>query len=108
MKLYDVKKLTISQVSEIRDFSDDFDILDNYETDQDLSDADFIHGKVVINGIIYHMIHGFPGDEPQGVVYTPSFDEIYCVHWSSDDNNPVTSWYINSLENRQVPKEWFV
>jgi len=53
------------------------------------------------------MIHGFPGDEPSGVIYTPTLDEIYEVHWRMESDNKVTDWYLSSLVNKQVPNEWF-
>jgi hypothetical protein len=82
-------------------------LLEDYDTNESLSDADFILGKVNIDNTVYYMIRGFPGDEPSGVIYTPTLDEIYEVHWSMESDNKVTDWYLSSLVDGQVPNEWF-
>jgi hypothetical protein len=91
----------------------DFILAGEY-SDEDLISADYIIGEVTIAGVMYHFIHGFPGDEPCGVLYTPDFSRIVGLHWSMDyGDDPLSNWYLDSLVpdedgTLQPPTAWFI
>lgn len=100
----------------------DFDIVIANDYDlQGFIEQDFVIGDVVIEGVAYKFIHGYPGDEPNGVLYTPDFKTICGVHWSQDKGDPLTDWYLKSVNQysrksyeasdsegeMQIPKTWY-
>ena len=94
----------------------DFDIVIANDYDlQGFIEQDFVIGDVVIEGIAYKFIHGYPGDEPNGVLYTLDFSVVCGVHWSQDKGDPLTDWYLKSVNQyhddcggqMKIPKTWF-
>lgn len=74
---------------------DDAGIID-YEDDEHLFDSDYVYITFLLKGKIYSMVHGFPGDNPMGIVYRKN--EYYIVGEGRPliDNQPhsiIDEWY---------------
>lgn len=96
----------------------------NEYTDEEFAGADYIIADLILDGIEYVFIHGFPGDEPCGLLYKPDFSEVHSLHHSIErGESKVDDWYLDSTtfinedaidENDEdyeyfnIPKDWFV
>ena len=61
------------------------------DTNQNLVDQGYIIGTIKIDSIVYTIIHGFPGDNPQGIIFN---DSITCrVGECIDANGAIGEWY---------------
>lgn len=85
----------------------DFDLVTaNDNSQEQLVNQDFILGEVTIEGVTYKFMHGFPGDEPCGVLYTPDLQIVSPVHWSMDKGcDAITDWYLKSVNKYNQPTE---
>lgn len=113
-----IRQLTTDDVGEIlallkkdpttpRDKYNEFDIIiacDN--TQDDLIRQDYVIGDVIIDDVSYKFIHGFPGDEPCGVVYTADLTIVSSVHWSMDKGiDAICDWYLKSVNQYNEPQD---
>ncbi len=68
------------------------------EDDEGLMDSDYIIADLEINGKTYIMIHGFPGDNPIGVIFNDT--EKHIVGEGLDEKvNEVKNWYRTASNN---------
>lgn len=114
--------LAIWAIIEVSDNSDykfnAFDMLsiDEY-SERSFVDQDFVIGDVVIEEKPYRFIHGYPGDEPCGVLFTPDLSVVESLHWSADmGHGALNDWYLKSVNvyddeeddfETIIPKSWF-
>ncbi len=92
------------QVWETADLSDHpFDFLDP-SYDQDEADGYLINQDYVVCKLIYHridyiMLHGFPGDNPWGLIYRN--DKIMAeLGEGMSVNNELEDWYLSITEEK--------
>lgn len=131
-RVRNVRQLTCADADEISALVDldvgadrmkynDFDlILADEQTQQNLIDQDMIIGDVDIQGKPYKFIHGYPGDEPCGVIYNADLTVVSGLHWSADKGiDVITDWYLESVNDYYmdddgedefetvIPRTWF-
>lgn len=94
------------QVSNIRHLTVDdlpniprayYDIADFSEADNDsLKDEDYVLATLTCpNGSQYTILHGFPGDNADGIIYDNTLYILANIGESCDDVNDLTHWYIS-------------
>ena len=71
--------------------------LECYEDDEYLVESDYVIFDLEINTVKYTMIHGFPGDNPAGVIFNEN--ESYDIRNQGDNKNEVYDWYNKTTEN---------
>jgi len=122
-----VRQLTTEDVAEIwahiekQDRDDKYNAFDmicsGNDSQERLIEQDFIIADLVIEEKFYKFIHGFPGDEPCGVLYTVDFDIVAGLHWSMDKGfDALSDWYLQNVNRydgdeddfeTDIPKSWF-
>lgn len=123
-KVTNVRQFTNADIQKLEHVKEnqDLDFLFNVErTDKELEEGDYIIADLVLDGEQYVFIHGFPGDEPVGILYKPDFSEITSLHHSIDRGfDKQNDWYLDSTtfindednswdsEIFNIPKDWFV
>lgn len=76
--------------------------LENYEKDypEDLVEDDFVKLDLYVQGKKYICIHGFPGNNAAGIIYTENGGEYYNIRKLSKGETPrVVEWYLKKTEN---------
>jgi hypothetical protein len=95
-------------VDDIKTFSDEFigetDMCLNDRNQEDLNDGDFIIGIIEYNNKLYNLIHGFPGNNPRGLIYDNNYNIIAELEHSLDEDNDFIKWY-NSLDEKEIMGE---
>lgn len=114
-KFSNIRQFTNEHISlfKIPEDADDFEmIFNNSYSDQEFAEHDYVIGDLMMDGQNYIFIHGFPGDEPCGVVFNLDFSYICAVHHDDDANyDHITDWYLDSVlteDGVKIPEEWFV
>lgn len=122
-----VRRLTIKDAKDIwtliekdQDNANDkynaFDMISSVDNQEHFTEQDFVIGDVTIDGTWYNFIHGFPGDEPCGVLYTADLKIVEGLHWSMDRGfDKLNDWYLLSVNKYDedddfetiIPPTWF-
>ncbi len=79
----------------IEQICDDFDNL----SDENLVDADFTYGKISHGTDTLNFIHGFPGDNPAGVIYDDQFKVVGRVGEGMNVTNDLEQWYMDTTKD---------
>lgn len=76
-----------------------------YNSNKDLADNNWVIGQVTIKDKQYTIIHGFPGDNPIGLIFNETTAiQIYGGRCSSHDQNEnvnknLESWYMQATND---------
>lgn len=74
--------------------SEDIGIVD-YENDDHLKESDYIISDIKIGDSHYYLIHGFPGDNPQGAIFNSHKTYLVgeCMPEDVDESAEPIVWY---------------
>lgn len=82
--------------------------LDNYDEGY-IRDQDFVLMELCMGVKKYNLLHGFPGDNPFGIVYTENGETVDFLGSGIDPTTPFRKWYIEITENcSKHPSEFFI
>ncbi len=69
--------------------------IEDLDDDVYLSDADYVWCELEKNGKTYTMIHGYPGDNPLGLIFVKDGSEAVAhVGEGCDDKDEWQQWYL--------------
>jgi hypothetical protein len=121
IKVQNIRRLTTKDIEDIEnqienvreEDIDAFDIILACHLEEDgLEESNYIIGDVTLDRK-YTFIHGFPGDEPCGLLFSDDFTIVRELHWSADKGvDPLDDWfldsYINVDDELEPPDEWVI
>lgn len=94
-ELRDVRYLTMADIRNMPQYIiEEANLDDGYECDEDLKDTSYTISTLIHNNIHYTMVHGFPGDNADGIIYNDENIVAY-IGESCDDVNEFTHWYLS-------------
>jgi len=88
----------------------DLYLYEDYVEDDFLGEQEFIIVEMTYKGQTYTMIHGFPGDNPSGIIYNPASREIVArVGEGMTAETNLEKWYFNVTHDcMDYSSEFFV
>lgn len=111
MKLFDWKPLTLEIIKELnfpKEILEDL-CLQHYDNDQWLLDSDYIFAFIRYLDQYYIFVHGFPGDNPVGIIRSQDGKEYYMVGELAqfESNSVFEKWYNEKTNNCTNYKDSF-